>query len=171
MRNLKRKSKIAEKKSKSNSDINVTPLIDIVLVLLIVFIVMVPGLTKADNVIPPEIKVQPADPNPPPVVVVTVQKDGTFLLQQDKVDAKTLRDKLYDSIKLMRIDDRKVVLKVNGEAAFQGAVNALDAIRGAATKVRTEAGEIQKDKSDPNPQYDIKIPITLEKAPGTAPAA
>lgn len=171
MRNLKRKSKIAEKKSKSNSDINVTPLIDIVLVLLIVFIVMVPGLTKADNVIPPEIKVQPADPNPPPVVVVTVQKDGTFLLQQDKVDAKTLRDKLYDSIKLMRIDDRKVVLKVNGEAAFQGAVNALDAIRGAATKVRMEAGEIQKDKSDPNPQYDIKIPITLEKAPGAAPAA
>ncbi len=168
MRNLKRKSKLAEKKSKSNSDINVTPLIDIVLVLLIVFIVMVPGLTKADNVIPPEIKVQPPDPNPPPVVVVTVQKDGSLLLQQDKVDAKALREKLYDSIKLMRIDDRKVVLKVDGEAAFQGAVNALDAIRGAATQVRTEAGEISKDKGDLNPQYDIKIPITLMKAPGAA---
>lgn len=163
MRDLKRKSKLADKKSKSTSDINVTPLIDIVLVLLIVFIVMVPGLTKADNVIPPEVKVQPFDPNPPPVVVVTVQKDGTYLLQQDKVDLKTLRDKLYDAIKLMRIDDRKVVLKVDGDAAFQGAVNALDVIRGATNQVRSEKGEITKDKPDPNPQYDIKIPITLKK--------
>ena len=163
MRNLKRKSKLAEKKSKSTSDINVTPLIDIVLVLLIVFIVMVPGLTKADNVIPPEIKVTPPDPNPPAVVVVTVQKDSSYLLQQDKVDLKTLREKLYDSIKLMRIDDRKVVLKVDGEAAFQGAVNALDTIRGAATQVRTEKGELVKDKDDPNPQFDVKIPITLIK--------
>jgi len=79
------------------------------------------------------------------------------------VDMKTLREKLYDSIKLMRIDDRKVVLKVDGEAAFQGAVNALDAIRGAATQVRTEKGELVKDKDDPNPQFDIKIPITLVK--------
>ena len=166
MRDLKRKHKLAEKKSKSTSDINVTPLIDIVLVLLIVFIVMVPGLTKADNVIPPEIKVTPPNPNPPPVVVVTVQKDGTYLLQQDKVDLKTLHDKVYDAIKLMRIDDRKVVLKVDGEAAFQGAVNALDAIRGAATQVRREKGELVKDKDDPTPQFDVKIPITLIKAPG-----
>ncbi|HET6329260.1 MAG TPA: biopolymer transporter ExbD [Holophagaceae bacterium] len=163
MRNLKRKSKLAEKKSKSTSDINVTPLIDIVLVLLIVFIVMVPGLTKADNVIPPEVKVTPPDPNPPAVVVVTVQKDSTYLLQQDKVDLKTLREKLYDAIKLMRIDDRKVVLKVDGEAAFQGAVYALDTIRGAATQVRTEKGELVKDKDDPNPQFDVKIPITMKK--------
>jgi len=158
MRNLKRKSKLAEKKSKSTSDINVTPLIDIVLVLLIVFIVMVPGLTKADNVIPPEIKVQPQDPNPPAVVVVTVEKDGSYLLQQDKVDLKTLRQNVYDSIKLMRIDDRKVVLKVDGEAAFQGAVNALDVIRDAATQVRKEKNEDLKDVT-----YDIKIPITMKK--------
>ena len=163
MRNLKRKSKLAEKKSKSTSDINVTPLIDIVLVLLIVFIVMVPGLTKADNVIPPEVKVTPPDPNPPAVVVVTVEKDSSYLLQQDKVDLKTLKEKVYDAIKLMRIDDRKVILKVDGEAAFQGAVNALDAIRGAATQVRTEKGELVKDKDDPNPQFDVKIPITLMK--------
>lgn len=166
MRDLKRKHKLAERKSKSTSDINVTPLIDIVLVLLIVFIVMVPGLTKADNVIPPEIKVQPQDPNPPAVVVVTVQKDSSFLLQQDKVELKDLRGKLYDAIKLMRIDDRKVVLKVDGEAAFQGAVNALDAIRGATTQVRLEKGELVKDKDDPTPQYDVKIPITLMKQPG-----
>ena len=34
-------------RGKAKSDINVTPLIDVVLVLLIVFIVMVPSLTKA----------------------------------------------------------------------------------------------------------------------------
>ncbi|HTL98392.1 MAG TPA: biopolymer transporter ExbD [Holophagaceae bacterium] len=158
MRNLKRKAKLAERKSQSKSDINVTPLIDIVLVLLIVFIVMVPGLTKANPVIPPEVKVTPPDPNPPMVVVVTVQKDGTYLLQQDKVDLKAMREKVYDAIKLMRIDDRKVILKVDGDAAFQAAVSALDTIRDAGVQVRKEKGEDLKDRV-----YDLKIPITLKK--------
>ena len=158
MRDLNRKKKLADKKSQSNSEINVTPLIDIVLVLLIVFIVMVPGLTKANPVIPPEVKVTPPDPNPPMVVVVTVQKDGSYLLQQDKVDLKTLHDKVYDQIKLMRIDDRKVILKVDGDAAFQAAVTALDVIREAGVQVRKEKGEDLKDRV-----YDLKIPITLKK--------
>jgi biopolymer transport protein ExbD len=160
MRDLKRKAKLAGRKSKSNSDINVTPLIDIVLVLLIVFIVMVPGLTKANPVIPPEVKVTPPNPNPPPVVVVTVQKDGTYMLQQDKVDVKDLRGKVLDAIKLMRIDDRKIIVKVNGEAAFQAAVTALDIIRDAGVQVRKDKGEDLKDHT-----YDLKIPITMDKAP------
>ncbi len=160
MRDLKRKAKLAGRKSKSNSDINVTPLIDIVLVLLIVFIVMVPGLTKANPVIPPEVKVTPPNPNPPPVVVVTVQKDGTYMLQQDKVDVKDLRGKVLDAIKLMRIDDRKIIVKVNGEAAFQAAVTALDIIRDAGVQVRKDKGEDLKDHT-----YDLKIPITMDTAP------
>lgn len=160
MRDLKRKAKLAGRKSKSNSDINVTPLIDIVLVLLIVFIVMVPGLTKANPVIPPEVKVTPPNPNPPPVVVVTVQKDGTYMLQQDKVDVKDLHQKVLDAIKLMRIDDRKIIVKVNGEAAFQAAVTALDIIREAGVEVRKEMNEDLKDHT-----YDLKIPITMDKAP------
>ena len=165
MRDLKRKAKLAERKSQSKSDINVTPLIDIVLVLLIVFIVMVPGLTKANPVIPPEVKVTPPTNTPPPsVVVVTVQKDGSYLLQQDKMpDVKTMRDKIYDAIKLMRIDDRKVIVKVDGEAAFQAAVTAVDAIRDAGTQVRKEKGEDLKDR-----QYDLKIPLTMIKPPGAA---
>ena len=163
MRDLKRKAKLAERKSQSKSDINVTPLIDIVLVLLIVFIVMVPGLTKANPVIPPEVKVTPPDPNPPAVVVVTVQKDGTYLLQQDKVDLKTMRDKVYDAIKLMRLDDRKVIVKVDGEAAFQAAVSAIDLIRDAGTQVRKEKGEDLKERA-----YDLKIPITMIKPAGAA---
>ena len=42
-------------RGKAKSDINVTPLIDIVLVLLIVFIVLVPGLTKALPVAVPRV--------------------------------------------------------------------------------------------------------------------
>ena len=39
----------------SKSDINVTPLIDIVLVLLIIFIVMVPGMSKSMPVVVPQV--------------------------------------------------------------------------------------------------------------------
>ena len=158
MRDLKRKARLADRKSQSKSDINVTPLIDIVLVLLIVFIVMVPGLTKANPVVPPEIKPAPPQTPPPDVVVVTVQKDHTYLLQQDKVDLKTMHDKVYDAIKLMRMDDRKVILKVDGDAQFQFAVDALDLIRDAGAQVRKEKGEDLKDRT-----YDLKIPIMPSK--------
>jgi len=57
----------------AKSDINVTPLIDIVLVLLIIFIVMVPGMSKSMPVVVPQVvkvdKPVPPDPKNPPLVV------------------------------------------------------------------------------------------------------
>ncbi|NTV74775.1 MAG: biopolymer transporter ExbD, partial [Holophaga sp.] len=71
-------------KGKAKSDINVTPLIDIVLVLLIVFIVMVPGLSKALPVVVPQVvkvdRPTPPDPKNPPLVV-TIDQNGDLMLQ------------------------------------------------------------------------------------------
>ncbi len=152
-------------KGKAKSDINVTPLIDIVLVLLIVFIVMVPGLTKAQNVLPPQVVEHP--PEPPKdekkdiAIVVSIDKDGKFMLQSDKIDPVELKSKLVDVVKLQPLTDRKVILKVDEDVAFQQAVYALDAIK--------QAGDECKKMSRENPAYqgvegsDIKVPITIKK--------
>ncbi len=64
--------------STARSDINVTPLIDIVLVLLIIFIVMVPGLSKAAKVVVPQVVKTdvPPPPNPKdPPLVITIDEN------------------------------------------------------------------------------------------------
>ena len=153
---------VGPNKGGAKSDINVTPLIDIVLVLLIVFIVMVPGLTKAQNVVVPQVQVVS---NPPPTksqsVVVTITKDGKYLLQQDEVNPAELSDKLVPVIKLQPYGERKVILKIDEELPFQYAVTAMDYIRVASDKARREtlegAGGGMQDGGD------TKVAVAMKK--------
>ena len=102
-------------KGKAKSDINVTPLIDIVLVLLIVFIVMVPGLTKAQNVTVPQVISQPPPEKPPlnPPLVNSIDKDGNYMLQSDKIALNEISEKLITVVALQPRGERKVYLKVD----------------------------------------------------------
>lgn len=78
--------------SEALSDINMTPLIDVMLVLLIIFIITIPVMThavKIDNPIP---QPPPAIPPPPPEVVdLSIDFDGTLLWNKTPVDRKTLQ--------------------------------------------------------------------------------
>ena len=76
----------------SYSDINMTPLIDIMLVLLIIFIITIPAMThavKIDNPMPPPPNFVP--PPPPEVINLTIDFDGTLLWNNTAVDRKTLQ--------------------------------------------------------------------------------
>ena len=72
------------------SDINMTPLIDIMLVLLIIFIITIPVMTHAVKIDNP-----PPNPNPPatpPVVInVSIDFDGTLMWNKVPVDRQTMR--------------------------------------------------------------------------------
>jgi biopolymer transport protein ExbD len=74
----------------SYSDINMTPLIDVMLVLLIIFIITIPSQThavKIDNPLP--------SPNPPTtvpeVIDLSIDFDGTLLWNKRPVDRATLQ--------------------------------------------------------------------------------
>jgi len=61
------------------ADINITPLVDVVLVLLIIFIITIPSQThavKIDNPLPPPPNFVP--PPPPEVIDLTIDFDGTL---------------------------------------------------------------------------------------------
>jgi biopolymer transport protein TolR len=79
------------------AEINVTPLVDVMLVLLIVFMITAPMLAAGMRVDLPQAKsAQPVDPKEP--VIITVQKDGKLFLGRDEIAAgqvaQTLRAKL-----------------------------------------------------------------------------
>ena len=157
-------------KGKQKSDINVTPLIDIVLVLLIVFIVMVPGLDKATKVVVPQVvtrtDVPKVDPNN---ILIQVDQDGTMTLQQDKIDAQGLKDRLPEAVMLQPLGYRKVFLKVDEDVRFQAMVDVLDTIRVASNTAKQKSLENQ-DKFLGQDGGDVKVAVSLKKRPASATA-
>ena len=76
----------------SYSDINMTPLIDVMLVLLIIFIITIPVMThavKIDNPLPPPPNFVP--PPPPEVIALSIDFDGTMMWNSTPVDRATMQ--------------------------------------------------------------------------------
>lgn len=152
---------------KAKSDINVTPLIDIVLVLLIVFIVMIPGLTKALSVAVPKAPVLATPPKPdpgnPPVVVSVFRAEGgsgyQYLLQSAPVQLAEVSGKLVPVLRRQIPGQRKVFLKVDGEIPYQAAVDVLDQIRKASDQAKRETLPVSGVDGG-----DAKVIISLKKA-------
>src|SRR5438270_4889572 len=83
---------VGKSEGQSFTDINMTPLIDVMLVLLIIFIITLPNQThavKIDNPLPPPPNFVP--PPPPEVIDLTIDFDGTLLWNRGPVDRKTLQ--------------------------------------------------------------------------------
>jgi biopolymer transport protein ExbD/biopolymer transport protein TolR len=92
------------------ADINVTPLVDVMLVLLIIFMVTAPLLAKGMKVDLPQSKAaQPLNPKEP--IVVAVSKDGKVALGADEVSAEAL----VDGIKAMMGSDTSRIVHVRGD--------------------------------------------------------
>jgi biopolymer transport protein ExbD len=81
------------------SEINMTPLVDVMLVLLIIFLVTIPAINHAVKIDLPKASSQPADTKPAHVDVA-VQADGTILWDDQKVDDATLNARIAQASQL-----------------------------------------------------------------------
>ena len=79
------------------ADINVTPFIDVMLVLLIIFIITAPLMTHSVQVDLPRASSVPTSENPL-TLSVSIKPDGSVFLDNGKVDGATLSGRLRDAV-------------------------------------------------------------------------
>lgn len=97
------------------SDINVTPMVDVMLVLLIIFMVTAPMMTQGLDVNLPETTAKPLrqDDNP---VIISIDAKGGIALGNIKGDLNILRQELQ---KLAKVDPNKtILLKADTKVAY-----------------------------------------------------
>ena len=92
------------------AEINVTPFVDVMLVLLIVFMITAPMLAAGMRVDLPQAKsAQPLNPKEP--VIITVRKDGKLFLGQEEL----LPGQVADAVRARLGDDRERAIHLRGD--------------------------------------------------------
>ena len=116
---------------KVNSNINVTPMVDVMLVLLIIFMVITPMLNNKVNVDLPKAAaaVVMEEANKEDAVVVAVTRDGKTFLGQDRVTMDDIGTKI--SAKLENKTDKQVFLRADSRANYGKVMDTIDGIRTA----------------------------------------
>ena len=115
------------------SEINVTPFVDVMLVLLIIFMVTAPMMQQGVDVDLPKTTTQNLRINEEPLII-TVQKGGKYFLARTEVSQEELGVKLKAILE--GLDDKEVFLRADTDAEYGAVVKALAAARLAgATKL------------------------------------
>ena len=115
------------------SEINVTPFVDVMLVLLIIFMVTAPMMQQGVDVDLPETNTQPIRVKDEPLIL-TVEKDGKVHVGRREIPQTELKDKLVAIFEGR--DSRELFLRADKAAPYGVVVKALAAAREAgATKL------------------------------------
>jgi biopolymer transport protein ExbD/biopolymer transport protein TolR len=117
--------------AKVSSEINVTPMVDVMLVLLIIFMVVTPMLQKGISVDMPKVNnpEQMPDADKEDALLVSIMRNGDVFFGTDKITPDNLTTKVKD--RLANRVDKRVYVKADSRAHFGNVVQVVDAVRAA----------------------------------------
>jgi biopolymer transport protein ExbD/biopolymer transport protein TolR len=125
---------VRDEGKKVNSNINVTPMVDVMLVLLIIFMVITPMLQNKVDITLARVEnpTNMPDADKEDAIVVAVTRDGAVYLGQNKIDPSQLgsmvRDKLADKT------DKTIFVRADARAQFKNVEDAIDDVRTAGVE-------------------------------------
>ena len=122
-----------EEGKKVNSDINVTPMVDVMLVLLIIFMVITPMLNNKVNV---DLPVATAaiimdNANKEDAVTVAVTRDGRTYLGGDQISLDNLGPKIVSKLENKPEGEKEVYMRADVRANYGKVMDAIDGVRSA----------------------------------------
>ena len=121
--------------SKVNSNINVTPMVDVMLVLLIIFMVITPMLQKGQSVDMAKVN----NPTPMPdadkddALLVVVMRDGQIFFGTERIKVDELTNKVKD--RLANRPDKRIFIRADSRAKYGYVVDVVDNVRAAGVDV------------------------------------
>jgi biopolymer transport protein TolR len=122
---------VRDEGSKVNSNINVTPMVDVMLVLLIIFMVITPMLQKGVSVDMAKVN-SPApmpDADKEDALLISIMRDGKVYFGSDRVEPDQLTQKVKD--RLANKVDKRVFIKSDARARYGNVVDVVDNVRSA----------------------------------------
>jgi biopolymer transport protein ExbD/biopolymer transport protein TolR len=128
---LKMAQAVRDESKKVSSNINVTPMVDVMLVLLIIFMVITPMLQNKVQIDMAKVSNPTAmpDADKEDAIVVAITRDGGVFLGQNKVATSELgaevREKLSDK------PGKTIFIRADARAQFRAVEDAIDAVRTA----------------------------------------
>ena len=112
----------------ANSDINVTPFVDIMLVLLIIFMVAAPLATVSVPVKLPRAVAPPAQ-NPPKPVFISIQNDGDVFVGDFRTSVGSLGDDLKTQIGSRNPDQERIFIRADQTTRYGDFMQVMNALQ------------------------------------------
>ena len=152
---LHKKRKYAISEGRPNSDINVTPLVDVVLVLLIIFMVVTPLLEKDIQVrVPDDTQEETTPEDMQDQLVVSIDESGQIKLNSEALDDETYKTRIKRALAAKSYEEKLVFFLPEDKAPYPRVVQALDWTRAAGAYILGVVTE----------------PVAASASPGAAPA-